>query len=108
MPRRFLQVSPDGFAFRRVQSGLCNFASDLKILRVIPAPVEVRLPNGDFPRGGRVPAPWEKILATTGRENQSSPPCRPDAPSGSRQSATEKISRLLSTKPDHSLCPPAP
>jgi hypothetical protein len=24
-----------------------------------------------------------------------SPPCRPDAPSGSRQSATEKISRLL-------------
>jgi hypothetical protein len=28
---------------------------------------------------------WVKIPATTGRENQSSPPCRPDAPSGSRQ-----------------------
>src|SRR5208282_4600783 len=76
---------------------VCKDHADLKIARVIPRAGQRR----DFPRGGRAPAPWEKIPATTGRENQPSPPCRPDAPCGSRQSATEKIFHLLSTKPDH-------
>jgi len=64
---------------------VCKDHADLKIARVIPRAGQRR----DFPRGGRAPAPWAKIPATTGRENQSSPPCRPDAPCGSRQFQTE-------------------